>query len=286
MILAPVIRDRKGEHQGVFDEIRRQGFVRVRVDGNVLDIDEAVGLDLEKYQKHTHRSRGRPAGDPSRRRGHTRRPPRPRAHHRVAGDGALKIANGIAEAQIVDGEAIVFSEKFSCPVHGVVGLTEIEPRNFSFNSPHGACPVCTGLGTTREFDPDLIMPNRGLSLAQGAVAPWLRATGEGSAWYSALLEGVAAKYDISLNVPVRDLPEEAIDVILNGSRGKKVTVRYKSRSGRMRSYDVVYEGVIPNLNGALSRPPRTGCVRSSSATWRSDRARRATARDSSRRCWE
>jgi excinuclease ABC subunit A len=132
-------------------------------------------------------------------------------------------------------------------VHGVVGLTEIEPRNFSFNSPHGACPVCTGLGTTREFDPDLIMPNRSLTLAQGAVAPWLRVTGEGSAWYSALLEGVAAKYGISLDTPVRDLPAEAIDVIINGSRGKKVTVRYKSRSGRMRSYDVVYEGVIPNL---------------------------------------
>jgi excinuclease ABC subunit A len=103
------------------------------------------------------------------------------------------------------------------------------------------------LGTTREFDPDLIMPNRSLSLAQGAVAPWLRVTGEGSAWYSALLEGVAARYGVSLDMPVRDLPAEALDVILNGSRGKKVTVRYKSRSGRMRSYDVVYEGVIPNL---------------------------------------
>jgi excinuclease ABC subunit A len=103
------------------------------------------------------------------------------------------------------------------------------------------------LGTTREFDPDLIMPNRSLSLGQGAVAPWLRVTGEGSAWYSALLEGVAAKYGVSLDVPVRDLPPEALDIILNGSRGKKVTVRYKSRSGRMRAYDVVYEGVIPNL---------------------------------------
>jgi excinuclease ABC subunit A len=246
MILAPVIRDRKGEHQGILDEIRRQGFVRVRVDGNVLDIDEAAGLDLAKYRKHSievvvdrlviRHDEGTTADD---------HPDRVRVIESL--ETALKIANGIAEAQIVDGEAIVFSEKFSCPVHGVVGLTEIEPRNFSFNSPHGACPICTGLGTTREFDPDLIMPNRSLSLAQGAVAPWLRVTGEGSAWYSALLEGVAAKYGISLDVPVRDLPPEAIDVILNGSRGKKVTVRYKSRSGRMRSYDVVYEGVIPNL---------------------------------------
>jgi excinuclease ABC subunit A len=246
MILAPVIRDRKGEHQGILDEIRRQGFVRVRVDGNVLDIDEAAGLDLEKYRKHSievvvdrlvirHDEGATPEDHPD------------RVRVIESLETALKIANGIAEAQIVDGEAIVFSEKFACPVHGVVGLTEIEPRNFSFNSPHGACPVCTGLGTTREFDPDLIMPNRGLSLAQGAVAPWLRVTGEGSAWYSALLEGVAAKYGISLDTPVRDLPHDAIDVILNGSRGKKVTVRYKSRSGRMRSYDVVYEGVVPNL---------------------------------------
>jgi excinuclease ABC subunit A len=160
---------------------------------------------------------------------------------------ALKIAGGIAEAQIVDGEALSFSEKFSCPVHGVVGLTEIEPRNFSFNSPHGACPVCTGLGTTREFDPDLIIPNRSLSIAQGAIAPWMRTTGEGGAWYSALLEGVAADYGFRLDVPIRDLAPETVDLILRGSRGRKVTVRYKSRAGRTRSYPVEYEGVIPNL---------------------------------------
>ncbi len=246
MILGPVIRDRKGEHHGVIEEIRRQGFVRVRVDGIVLDIDEAAGLDLAKYRKHTvevvvdrlviHHDEGTTPDD---------HPDRVRIIESL--ETALKIAGGIAEAQIIDGEAIVFSEKFACPVHGVVGLTEIEPRNFSFNSALGACPVCTGLGTTREFDPDLIFPHRGLTIAQGAVAPWLRATGEGSAWYSALLEGVASKYEFSLDVPVRDLPPEAMDVILNGSRGKKVTVRYKSRSGRMRSYDVDYEGVIPNL---------------------------------------
>jgi excinuclease ABC subunit A len=246
MILAPVIRDRKGEHQGVMEEIRRQGFVRVRVDGDVLDIDEAVGLSLAKYRKHTievvvdrlvvRQEEGVSPDD---------HPDRVRVIESL--ETALKIAGGIAEAQIIDGELIVFSERFSCPVHGVVGLTEIEPRNFSFNSPHGACPVCTGLGTTREFDAELIMPNRGLSIAQGAVVPWVRATGEGSAWYTALLEGVAARYGFSLDVPVKDLPQEAIDVILHGSRGKTVTVRYKSRSGRARSYEVAYEGVIPNL---------------------------------------
>jgi excinuclease ABC subunit A len=246
MILAPVIRDRKGEHQGVLEEIRRQGFVRVRVNDAVLDIDEAVGLDLAKYKKHTiavvvdrlvvrHEEGVTPDDHPD------------RVRVIESLETALKIAGGIAEAQIVDGELMTFSEKFACPEHGVVGLSEIEPRNFSFNSPHGACPVCHGLGTTKEFDPGLIMPNRGLSIAQGAIVPWMRSNGEGSAWYTALLEGVAAKFEFSLTVPVKDLPQEALDLVLNGSRGKKVTVRYKSRSGRPRSYDVAYEGVIPNL---------------------------------------
>ncbi len=246
MILAPVIRDRKGEHQGVLEEIRRQGFVRVRVDGEIHDIDEAVGLKLAKTKKHTievvvdrlvirHEEGVSPDDHPD------------RVRVIESMETALKIAGGIAEAQIIDGELIVFSEKFSCPEHGVVGLTEIEPRNFSFNSPHGACPACTGLGTTREFDPELIMPNRSLSLAEGALVPWVRATGEGSAWYFALLEGVAAKFAFDLDVPVRDLSPSALDVVLYGSQGKMVTVRYKSRAGRMRSYDVAYEGVIPNL---------------------------------------
>jgi excinuclease ABC subunit A len=246
MILAPVIRDRKGEHQGVLEEIRRQGFVRVRVDGNVLDVDEAMGLSLAKYKKHTievvvdrlviRHDAGVTADE---------HPDRIRVIESL--ETALKIASGVAEAQIIDGELMTFSERYACPEHGVVGLTEIEPRNFSFNSPHGACPVCTGLGTTREFDRDLIVPNRGLTLNQGAIVPWLRATGEGSAWYTALLEGVAAKYGFGLDVPVKDLPPEALDVVLYGSKGQMVTVRYKSKSGRPRSYDVAYEGVIPNL---------------------------------------
>jgi excinuclease ABC subunit A len=250
MILAPVIRDRKGEHQGVLEEIRRQGFVRVRVDGIVQDVDEAMGLKLAKTKKHSidvvvdrlvirHEEGVTPDDHPD------------RVRIIESLETALKIAEGMAEAQIVDGESLSFSEKFACPVHGLVGLTEIEPRNFSFNSPHGACPVCTGLGTTREFDAELIIPNKSLSLAQGAVVPWLRATGEGSAWYVALLEGVAAKYGFSLSVPILDLPQEALDIILYGSHGKMITVRYKSRSGRMRSYDVVYEGVIPNLKRRL-----------------------------------
>ncbi len=246
MILAPVIRDRKGEHVGVIEEIRRQGFVRVRVDGDVLDVDEAAGLDLAKDKKHTievvvdrlvvrHEGEGEVDGHPD------------RVRVIESLETALKIAGGLAEAQIVDGELLVFSEKFACPVHGVVGLSEIEPRNFSFNSPHGACPACSGLGTTREFDPDLVLPNRGLTLAQGAIVPWVRAGTEGTAWYAALLEAVAAHYGFALNVPARDLPPEAIATLLHGSNGEVVTVKYKSKSGRPRSYDIAFEGVIPNL---------------------------------------
>ncbi|MDP9368150.1 MAG: excinuclease ABC subunit UvrA, partial [Chloroflexota bacterium] len=244
MVLAPVIRDRKGEHQGVLDEIRRQGFVRVRVNGEVRDVDEK--LDLAKYKKHTievvvdrlviRHEEGVAKED---------HPDRVRLIESL--ETALRIAGGIAVAQVIDGDELVFSEKFACPVHGIVGLTEIEPRNFSFNSPHGACPECTGLGTKMEFDPELVIPNRGLTISQGAITPWVRAGKEGAAWYEALLDALAERYKFSLDVPVRDLPADVVSRVLYGSNEEMVTVRYKSRNGRMRSYDVAYEGVIPNL---------------------------------------
>ncbi len=244
MVLAPVIRDRKGEHQGVLDEIRRQGFVRVRVNGEVRDVDEK--LDLAKYKKHTievvvdrlviQHEEGVAKED---------HPDRVRLIESL--ETALRIAGGIAVAQVIDGDELVFSEKFACPVHGIVGLTEIEPRNFSFNSPHGACPECTGLGTKMEFDPELVIPNRGLTISQGAITPWVRAGKEGAAWYEALLDALAERYKFSLDVPVRDLPADVVSRVLYGSNEEMVTVRYKSRNGRMRSYDVAYEGVIPNL---------------------------------------
>ncbi len=244
MVLAPVIRDRKGEHQGVLDEIRRQGFVRVRVNGEVRDVDEK--LDLAKYKKHTievvvdrlviRHEEGVAKED---------HPDRVRLIESL--ETAIRIAGGIAVAQVIDGDELVFSEKFACPVHGIVGLTEIEPRNFSFNSPHGACPECTGLGTKMEFDPELVIPNRGLTISQGAITPWVRAGKEGAAWYEALLDALAERYKFSLDVPVRDLPADVVSRVLYGSNEEMVTVRYKSRNGRMRSYDVAYEGVIPNL---------------------------------------
>ncbi len=243
MILAPVIRDRKGEHQGVVDEIRRQGFVRVRVDGNVQDVDEK--LTLAKYKKHTIevvvdrlviRHEDGVTVDTH--------PDRGRLNDSM--ETALRIGSGSAVAQIIDGPEMMFSEQFACAVCGI-SIGEIEPRNFSFNSPHGACPECTGLGTTMEFDADLVVPNRSLSIAQGAIVPWVRTGKDTAAWFEALLKAISEKFDFSLDVPFGDLHPDIAKLVLHGSGGEKVTVRYQSSKGRTRSYDVAYEGVIPNL---------------------------------------
>jgi excinuclease ABC subunit A len=245
MILGPVIRDRKGEHAAVFEEIRRQGFVRVRVDGDVRDMDETISL--AKTRKHTievvidrlviHNAEDGSVDEDA-------HPDRVRLIDSL--EVALRMSNGIAIAQIVDGEEITFSEQFAC-THCGISFGELEPRNFSFNNPHGACPGCTGLGTTMELDPELVLPNRELSIADGAILPWMRSGLENSKWYGSLLEAVAAKYGFSLYTPVRELSPEVIDIILYGSKGEPVSVQYSSKSGRKRSYDVVFEGIIPNL---------------------------------------
>jgi excinuclease ABC subunit A len=251
MILGPVIRDRKGEHTAIFDEIRRQGFVRVRVDGEVRDMDEKI--TLAKTKKHTievvvdrlvirHQTE-----DALEDQTH---PDRVRLIDSL--EVALRMSNGIAIAQIIDGEEFTFSEQFAC-THCGISFGELEPRNFSFNNPHGACPECTGLGTTMEMDPELVIPNRDLSIAQGAILPWMRSGLENSKWYGSLLEAVANDYGFSLHTPVRELSSEALDVILYGSRGRAVKAQYESKSGRKRTYDVVFEGVIPNLKRRYSQ---------------------------------
>jgi len=243
MILAPVIRARKGEHQGVIDEIRRQGFVRVRVDGTVQDVDEK--LSLAKYKNHTievvvdrlvvkHEDGVSIDSHPD------------RSRLNDSMETALRIGSGSAVVQIIDSEEMVFSEQFACAVCGI-SVGEIEPRNFSFNSPHGACPDCTGLGTTMEFDGDLVIPNRSLTIAQGAIVPWVRTGKDSVAWFEALLQAISERYDFSLKVPVSDLSPEIVKLVLHGSDGEAVTVKYQSSKGRTRSYDVAFEGVIPNL---------------------------------------
>ena len=233
MILAPVVKDRKGEHQAVFEDLRRSGFSRVRVDGRIYDLAEEFKLD--KNKRHTIEvvvDRLVAKGEEQR--------------SRIADsvETALKWGGGVVLVCFPDeGEEVLFSEHFACPYCNI-SLGEIAPRTFSFNSPHGACPECTGLGVKFEIDPDLVIPDKELSIAEGAIKPWMRLTG--SSWYMTLLEAVADYYGFSVHTPVKDLSPEQLDIILYGSRGVKIPIKYEGRYGTEYFY-TSFEGVIPNL---------------------------------------
>jgi excinuclease ABC subunit A len=228
MILAPLIRDRKGEYQSVFDDLHKAGYVRVRVDGQIHDLSEE--FQLEKTKKHSIEAAvdrlviGQ-SGSQS----------------RIADsvETALKLGAGVVLVSIVDGEELLFSEHFAC-VHCGISLGEIAPRTFSFNSPHGACPACTGLGVKLEIDPELIIPNKELSIAQGALRPW-----QFSSWLSYLIESLSRRYGFSLHTPVKNLSERQLNLILYGEGGE--SYRYRNRFGRIREYYEGFEGVIPRL---------------------------------------
>ncbi len=242
MLLAPMIADRKGEHQGIFEDARKAGFVRVRVDGEVRDLSEEIVL--EKNKKHTvdvvvdrlvvHPPSSNGDG-PSNDLG--------RAADSV--ETALRLGKGIVKVAIQGGEEHLFSEHFACVYDGI-SLPEFAPRSFSFNSPHGACPACTGLGTTMEIDPDLVVPNPDLSIADGAIAPWSK-QGTTSSYYIQVLGAVAKAHGFSINVPFRELAPEHKQIVLYGLKDRKVPVQYETREGRSREYDAPYEGVVRNL---------------------------------------
>jgi excinuclease ABC subunit A len=246
LLLAPLIKDRKGEHRKVFDDVRKMGFVRVRVNGEVHDVDEEIELD--RYKMHTIeavvdriivRSRH---GD-----GNGGGWDRTRLADSV--ETALKLGGGVMMVADVTQEPprdSIFSENFAC-VHCGISLPEIEPRSFSFNSPHGACPACTGLGTELEIDPDLVIPDRSKTLSQGAVEPWTHER-SGDSYYRQLLEAAARQQDIPLDVPVRELLPSQLNFILHGGRrGEQVVLHYKTAQGQQRTYQTHFEGVIPNL---------------------------------------
>ena len=227
MILAPLIRDRKGEYQTVFDDLRKAGYVRVRVDGEIHDLSEQFQLD--KNKKHSieavvDRLVVGQSGSQS----------------RIADsvETALKLGAGVVLVAIVDGEELLFSEHFACVQCGV-SLGEIAPRTFSFNSPHGACPACTGLGVKLEIDPELVL-NKNLSILEGAIRPW-----QFHNWYLYQVESLAQANGFSLNTPVKDLNKEQINLILYGEGGE--TRVYRNRFGRIRRYHEGFEGVIPTL---------------------------------------
>ena len=220
-ILAPLVSDKKGEHKGILEEVKRAGFIRVRINKDIITLDDALREKIDKNKrtdaevvvdrfalyKDIERSRIRESVETTLK----------------IGKGALVVYDGTRD--------IIFSEKFACAECGI-NLPEIEPRLFSFNSPHGACPTCTGLGSTLEVDPELVFPNRRLTIAEGAIKPWSQASHRvgRQSWYWWLLEDLSSRHGFSLNTPVGKLPKKAVDIILFGENKEKG-----------------FEGVIPNL---------------------------------------
>ncbi len=296
MLLAPLIQGRKGEYKNIFEEMRRSGYVRVRVDGKIYDLSDEIELDKQK--KHTievvvdrlvihkrqevstpvegttesfqqeerdelqpyKRVAERPAlydvnaerevepGEDGAKADQTLKEEiDPSFRQRVADslETTLKLGSGVVLVSVVDGEEILFSEKLACVYCGI-SLPEIAPRTFSFNSPHGACPTCTGLGTLQVIDPELVVTHPELSLAEGAIAPWSKVV-NGSQWYASILEALAQKYNFSLSTPWRTLSEDQRQKVLYGS-SEPLTIRYTPQHGRTRSYTINFEGVIPNLD--------------------------------------
>ena len=236
LLLAPKIRRKKGEHKDVFETARSGGFVRVRVNGEVHVLDEMGDLNLNRQKWHyieivVDRLIIREDTEMT----------------RVAEsvETALREGDGVLQVHVEDGEELVFSEQFACVRCGT-SLPEIEPRTFSFNSPHGACSDCTGLGYKLEIDPDLVVHNKNLSLTEGAIAPWSR-SGPASSWYVSVLESIATANGFSAKSPVKDLTTEQLDLVLYGNGTKKVTVSHRTHRGRTYSWDTSFEGVIPNL---------------------------------------
>jgi excinuclease ABC subunit A len=260
MVLAPVVRGRKGEYKDLLEELRAEGFTRAKVDGELRLLEEEIELD-KKFKHDISVVVDRLVL-------------RPDARKRVADsvETAAALAEGVVEIEeivpsdrkrsdgFVSGQSktkqrtgtgatgarrngtLVFSEKFACLSCGT-SMPELEPRIFSFNSPHGACPRCTGLGSQQEIDPDLVIPDPSLSIADGAILPW----SSSSDYYEQLTQAIADKFGIDMDMPWEDLPEEDQDLFLWGDEEERVYVSYRNRMGRRRSYMAWVEGVIPAL---------------------------------------
>jgi excinuclease ABC subunit A len=228
---APVVRTRKGEYRDLFEQLRGDGYTRVKVDGRQLMLEEPI--DLDKQVRHSisvvvDRLVMKPGL-------------RTRLTDSV--ETALRLAEGLVELAVVDGDTTTYSEQFACPDDGI-SLPELAPRIFSFNSPHGACPRCTGLGTQREIDPDLVVPDPTLSISQGALVPW---TVINSNFYTQVIQAIADRYEVDLDTPWADLPEGQRNLFLQGTGGDKLYVSYRNRMNRKRSYMLAFEGIVPSL---------------------------------------
>jgi excinuclease ABC subunit A len=263
MVLAPVVRGRKGEYGKLLQELKNDGFTRVKIDDRVRLLEESIVLD-KRYKHDISVVVDRLA---------MRHDVRKRLADSI--ETAVGLADGLVEVEIVGsgkaqehaahssgalgvraaatqivpgaapqaGAVFTFSERFACPEHGP-SLVELEPRIFSFNSPHGACDRCTGLGSQMEIDPELVVPNPALSIGEGALAPWANST---SNYYEQVTEAIAERYDVDLEAPWEDLSEQQRNLFLNGTNGEPIQVTYRNRYGRQRSYATKFEGIVKNL---------------------------------------
>jgi excinuclease ABC subunit A len=248
LVLGPLIRDRKTEGDRVFDVARKQGFVRVRVDGEMLELDEVKTLD--KYKRHTievvvdrlvvrHRDDDGKAYSES-------NPNPERSRFADSVETALRLGEGVMVVAAADDGAFEeqrYSEKYSCPFDGYT-IDELEPRSFSFNSPHGACPACTGLGMRMEFDPERVI-DRNRSIEEGGLLPWSRMTLTDS-WYGKVVEAMAKRQGFKINVPLGKLDKKHLNFLLNAPRGEKVRIGYR-HEGHTNYYDANFEGLLPNI---------------------------------------
>ena len=244
MVLAPIVRGRKGEYGKQLEELRSEGFTRVKVDGELRMLDagtagEAGGrIALDKKYKHDISV----VVD--------RLVMRPDLRKRLADsvETAVALADGILDVEILPrdggpGEVRTYSERFAC-LHCGLSMPELEPRSFSFNSPHGACPRCTGLGSQMEIDPELVVPDPSLSIGEGAILPWSNGS---SGYYDQITQAIADRYEVDLEVAWADLHEDEQDLFLYGTGNDRIYVSYRNRMGRKRSYMTTFEGIVPNL---------------------------------------
>jgi len=229
---APVVRDRKGEYRDLFEDLRNEGFTRVKVDGEQYLLEEVPALD-KKFKHTIEVVVDRLA---------MKEDLRLRLTQSV--ETALALAEGLVTIDIVDsGESRTYSERFACPEHGV-SLPELQPRIFSFNSPHGACPRCTGLGSQQEIDPDLLVPDPSRSIGDGALVPW--SVGN-SSFYESVVQAIAERYEIDVDKPWQELSEREQSYFLYGTDGDRIYISYRNRMGRRRSYTISFEGIVPSL---------------------------------------
>ncbi|MEJ2758773.1 MAG: excinuclease ABC subunit UvrA [Anaerolineales bacterium] len=247
LVMSPMVRHRKGTHQAIFEEIAKAGFVRARVDGEVIELGDGE-IELDRYKNHTIEA----VVDRLVIREYETEEDADNFRSRLTdsvetalqfGDGILVIHNLSADPP----EDTRYSEHLACPEHGTT-IMEIEPRTFSFNTPHGACPECQGIGTKLEIDPDLLIPNKSKSINQGAISAgeWGGPRDFGGDYWQ-MLVGACEEYGIDMDAPVSKLSDEQMDIILYGTKGKEVTVKYTRKSGRISTFHAVYEGAIPNL---------------------------------------